>query len=215
MDRSLWSRLAASAPRLVWGCVTLWAVAATFLDTAARGPVEPLNFFGYFTIQSNLLTGVVAIAAGVIGLSAPGPQPRWAVVLRSLATTCMVIVGAVYALLLAPLGAAGGVPLPWANWVMHILGPVLVAADWALARDRGPLPWRVAFLQLVYPMVWITVVLLRGATDGWVPYPFLDPSRGYPAVSAAVAGIAIAFLVVSSAVVWWSRVSGRRTTGAA
>ncbi|ALJ22115.1 Pr6Pr family membrane protein [Microbacterium sp. No. 7] len=210
MDSSPRSRTGIAILRLTWGCATLVAIVATLVDTASRGPVNPLNFFGYFTVQSNTLTCVVAVIAGLAGLAASGVQPRWIVMLRALATTCMVIVGLVYALLLAPLGAAGGVPLPWANAVMHVAGPLLVLADWVLVRDRSALPWRAALLQLAYPAVWIVVVLVRGMTDGWVPYPFLDPARGYAAVSAAVVGIAVAFLAVSSAVVWWSRVYGPR-----
>lgn len=62
-------------------------------------------------------------------IHAQGPQARWIVALRILATVCMVIVGVVYAALLAPLGLEGGAPVPWANWVMHYAGPILVAID--------------------------------------------------------------------------------------
>ncbi len=205
MHLSFWALRGLPLARLAWGGLTSAAILATFLDTASRGPVNPLNFFGYFTVQSNTLLAAVAISAGIFGLLRPGTQPRWLVVLRSLATVCMVIVGLVYVTLLAPLGAAGGVPLPWANWVMHIIGPVLVALDWVLVADREALPWRIAFLQLVYPVGWTAVVLLRGATDGWVPYPFLDPSQGYVVVSLYVVVVAAVFCLVSSAVVWWSR----------
>ena len=194
-----------AAARLAWAAVTIVAIAATFAETASRGPVNPFNFFGYFTIQSNSLLAATALIAGVAGLRRPGPQAGWVVVLRSLATVCMVIVGLVYAVLLAPLGLEGGAPVPWANWVMHVGGPVLAACDWAFARDREPLPWRAALLQLIYPLVWTAVVLVRGATDGWVPYPFLSPEQGYGVVMAYAAVIALVFLAVSFGVVWWSR----------
>ncbi len=93
------------------------------------GPVNPFNFFGYFTIQSNTILTLVAAIAGIAGFMSSGPQARWIVALRSLATVCMVIVGVVYAALLAPLGLEGGAPVPWANWVMHYAGPILVAID--------------------------------------------------------------------------------------
>lgn len=189
----------------MWGLVTVAALAATYAETASRGAVNPFNFFGYFTIQSNVLLAVTAIASGTYGMLRPGVQPRWLVALRGLTTVCMVIVGLVYVTMLAPLGVEGGVPLPWANVVMHVAGPLLVALDWALARDRSALPWRVAGWQLCYPLGWIAVVLARGATDGWVPYPFLDPAQGYPAVAGYVLVIALVFFAVSLLVVWWSR----------
>lgn len=122
--------------RILWALVTLSAIVATYADTASRGPVLPLNFFGYFTIQSNLVVVIVGLIAGLLGLAKGASTPRWVVGLRALASVCMVVVGLIYITLLAPLGAAGGVPLPWANWVMHIFGPLLVLADWLLARDR-------------------------------------------------------------------------------
>lgn len=202
-------RLGTALARLAWGLVTAVAILVTFVDTAGRGHVNPFNFFGYFTIQSNSMLAVVAIAAGLLGLLRPGLEPRWLLPARALVTMCMVIVGVVYAVLLAPLGAAGGVPVPWANWVMHIAGPLLVVVDWAFVREPRALPWRVAWLLLLYPAVWVAVVLVRGATDGWVPYPFLRPDQGYGVVSIYVLVIALAFAAVSFAVVGWSRTRAR------
>lgn len=170
-----------------------------------RATINPFNFFGYFTIQSNTVLVVTALIAGVVGLARPGVQPRWLVVLRSLATVCMIVVGLVYAILLAPLGLEGGVPVPWANWMMHVAGPILVVADWLFSRDRNALPWRIAWLQLSYPILWTIVILIRGATDGWVPYPFLDPVQEYGVVAIYVVVIAGVFLGISAVVVWWSR----------
>ena len=200
-----WKRPTLASARTIWAVVTLVAIIVTWVETAKSGPVNPLNFFGFFTIQSNSLLTIAAATAGIAGFLRPGPQARWIVVLRSLATVCMVIVGVVYATLLAPLGLEGGAPVPWANWVMHYAGPILVAIDWIFARDREPLSWRIAMMQLIYPIAWVTVVLFRGATDGWVPYPFLNPNQGYGVVSFYVAIIAVTFLLVSILVVWWSR----------
>ncbi|GAA2180420.1 hypothetical protein GCM10009847_18260 [Leucobacter tardus] len=191
--------------RVLVGALVLAAIGATWAEAASRTTINPWDFFGYFTIQSNLLCVATALVCGVAAVRHRGTHPIWLVQLRGLTTVCMIVVGLVYAVLLAPLGAAGGVPVPWANWVMHIAAPLLVTADWLCTRDRGPLPWSSMILQLGYPLIWTTVVLMRGATDGWVPYPFLNPSQGYGTVAVAVVGIAIAFSVVSVAVIWWSR----------
>lgn len=42
---------------------------------------------------------------------------------------------------------------------------------------------------------------IRGATDGWVPYPFLDPATGYGSVILYSVAILAAVLVVG-AIVW-------------
>ncbi len=144
-------RLLATA-RLLMGALIVAAILATFAETASRGPINPFNFFGYFTIQSNSILAATAVLAGAVGLARPGIQPRWLVLLRSLATVCMIVVGLVYAVLLAPLGLEGGVPAPWANWVMHVIGPILAVADWLFSGDKVALPWRAAYLQLGYPI---------------------------------------------------------------
>ena len=118
---------------------------------------------------------------------------------RGCATTYMILTGAIYNVLLA--GQAGGVALAWANSVVHSVLPLYAVLDWTLFNDRRPLAWKRLGVSLIYPMVWVVVVLIRGATDGWVPYPFLDPNTGYGLVSAYVLGIA-ALTVVAAAIVW-------------
>ena len=185
------------------GAVVLLAVAATFADTASRGPVNPFNFFGFFTMQSNLMAAGVVLVAAVLEFRRRTP-PEWFVPARAAVTTYMVVVGVVYNLLLRTI--AGGVELPWANWVLHVAFPLYVLADWLLMRDRRPLSYRVIRLILVHPLVWVAVVLVRGATDGWVPYPFLDPSTGYASVLVYVVGIAVSFAAFGALVILASRV---------
>lgn len=174
---------------------TVVAVVATALDVLSRGPINVFNFFGYFTIQSNILLAVTMTLAGLHGLRAVA-QPRWLEFARGLTTTNIVIVGIVYATLLAPLGVEGGVPVPWANTILHVVTPVLAALDWLLIGDRKRLPLSKLWLVLLYPAIWLTVVLIRGATDGWVPYPFLDPANGYGSVAIVCVGICVAMLLV-------------------
>lgn len=198
--------------RVVLAVVIVAAVFATHLDAASRVPVNPFNLYGYFTVQSNLIAAVSWLAAGILTLRG---RTRGTVlsVLGAIATTCLVIVGLVYAILLAPLGAPGGVPVPWANTVLHLIAPIAVVADWIGVRDRAVLAASVVWVILLYPLTWTTVVLIRGASDGWVPYPFLDPAQGYGTVSLYVVAIAALFAVVGTAVLWISRRMPARDSG--
>jgi len=180
------------------------AIVATAADTLSRGPLNVFNFFGYFTIQSNVFLALTLLVTAAFDLRRARHPSRLDLV-RALATTYIVIVGLVYALLLAPLGAAGGVPVPWANVVLHVVTPILAAIDWLIVADRRALPWRRLPTVLAYPLVWLTVVLIRGASDGWVPYPFLDPANGYGAVAVVCLGICIAMIAVGALVFWVSR----------
>ena len=69
--------------------------------------------------------------------------------------------------------------LGWGNNVLHIILPICAVLDWILFADRPTLAWKRLWISLIYPMVWVVVVLIRGATDGWLPYPFLNPATGY------------------------------------
>jgi hypothetical protein len=191
--------------RLLVAVAIIVAVVATFAETAMRVSVNPFNFFGYFTIQSNLIIAVVYL----VTTARSGNDSRGSLTLaRACATTYLIVVGIVYALLLAPLGAAGGVPLPWANFILHILVPLYAVADWSLVRDRLRVPYRSLWVAAVYPLLWCGVVLARGATDGWVPYPFLDPANGYASVVLYVAIIAAMVVAIAAVVFWISRWRG-------
>lgn len=187
--------------RALVAALVVAAVTATYVDAASRTTVNPFNFFGFFTMQSNLILAGLLAWMCVRHLRPGATSGEVSSLIRGIATTNIVIVGLVYALLLAPLGAEGGVPEPWANTVLHIVTPIYAVLDWLVFGDRQRLSWRRLWVVLVYPLGWIAVVLVRGATDGWVPYPFLDPELGYGVVSVYAAAIAVSFIAVG-ALVW-------------
>lgn len=115
------------------------------------------------------------------------------------ATAYMILVGVIYNALLA--GQEGGVALAWANCVIHMILPDYAVLDWILSNNRKPLARKRLWVSLIYPMVWVVVVLILGATDGWVPHPFFNPSTGYGSVFAYVLAIAV-LTVVTAAIVW-------------
>lgn len=198
--------------RLAVALLILAAVVATYAEASSRVRVNPSNLLGFFTIQSNLI-----LAAAYVLTSLAGSSESWTLeqrtLLRGCATTYIVIVGLVYATLLAPLGAAGGVPIPWANVVLHMLTPVYGIVDWFVFRDRSRLGFDRLWVVLLYPLVWLAVVLIRGATDGWVPYPFLDPAKGYASVVVYTVVIMVVMILFGALVFWISRIrSGREAT---
>lgn len=189
--------MAVAILRLLFAGATVVAIVATFLDSASKATVNPFNFFGFFTIQGNLIMVVVLVITALLRLTNRQPSSTWQVV-RGSAVAYMIVVGVVYNTLLT--NVAGGVSLPWANSMLHAVLPVYVALDWLLFDDRGPLEWRKIWVILLYPAAWVTVVLIRGATDGWVPYPFLNPANGYGSVALYCVGILIVILAGATAV---------------
>ena len=196
-------KLLFAALRLIVGIAGLVAIVATFLDTASRAAINPFNFFGYFTMQSNILTVVMLLATAAAILAGRTQSPLM-LLLRASVTTYIVIVGIVYNTLLA--GLEGGISLEWANTVLHVAIPIYAAIDWIFFGDRPALAWNRFWIVLVYPIVWLIVVIIRGATDGWVPYPFLDPAQGYGVVALYSVAIAVAVVVVGAGVWAISRI---------
>jgi hypothetical protein len=198
---------AVAGVRLLTAAAIAAAVIATHLEAASRVVVNPFNLYGYFTVQSNLIAAAALVLTALTGVDRRRVSTGLGT-LRALAVTCLVIVGLVYATLLAPLGAAGGVPLPWANAVLHVVTPLVAIADWLIVGDRPALARGQLWPILAYPAVWLSVVLVRGATDGWVPYPFLDPAQGYPTVALYCLVILLVFIGVGLAVLRGSRTRG-------
>ena len=68
--------------------------------------------------------------------------------------------------------------LVWVDVVLHKVFPVIVVLDWLVDPPQVRLGPRDALLWIAYPIVWAVLTMLRGALDGWYPYPFLDPANG-------------------------------------
>lgn len=184
------------ALRVASAALVLATLGIVYGLNAAGGDPRVAHTFGYFTNLTNLLASLVILAAGLATLRGrPSGTPL--TIARAAAASCLIIVGLVYNLIVPGTGTAP----PWASVVLHAAFPVLVLLDWLLVADRPRLPWRALWWVLPYPLAWLAVTLLRGVTEGWVPYGFLVPSRGAPAIAWTSAGL-VAALLAAAALVW-------------
>ena len=192
MDRR---RLLAVA-RLGFAALTLVAIGTQLAESAGLGILDPVNFFSYFTIQSNLL----AVAVFILGaLGATGGNARRWDLIRGLAVVMMTVTYVVFALLLSDTDV--DVAVSWVNTVVHTIMPLAVIADWLIDPPEDAISPRTAMVWLIFPLLWTAYTLVRGAITGWYPYPFLDPANGgYGTVALYVVGILVFGIVVSVAV---------------
>ncbi|PZQ89557.1 MAG: hypothetical protein DI534_07040 [Leifsonia xyli] len=175
-----------------------------------------VNFFSFFTIQSNVATAVT-LALGVVLLVRSGStEPRWFGILRACVTTYIVTTGIVYNLLLRGIELPQGTTVPWTNEVLHVIVPILMLLDWLFAPGRRRLGWGVVGIIVIYPIVWAVYTMVRGPLvqdeltgANWYPYPFLNPDtspNGYLSVIFYVILIAAIIGAVGTGVVAISRI---------
>jgi hypothetical protein len=186
--------------------VVLAAIVTAMADTLSAGTFNPTRFFAYFTIQSNLI-GVVAFAW--LLTNRDRPRTRGLELLRGAAAAYLTVTFFVVIFLLS--GEDVQLNLVWVDVVLHKIFPLVVVADWLIDPPRITLGVRDSLIWLVYPIVWTIVTVIRGAVDGWYPYPFLDPANGsYAQVAVVVAVIAVGFLVLAQVYVAAGNALGRR-----
>lgn len=178
-----------------------------------------VNFFSFFTIDSNVGT-VVVFAIGAVLLIRRVDGPRWFAILRACVTSYMTVTGIVYNTLLRGVDVSEGSVVAWSNEILHVVGPLLVVLDYLFATDRIRLRWTTIWWVVSFPIVWAVYTMIRGPLAyndlaqkrTWYPYPFLDPANspeGYVSVlfyvvliAAIIGGVGCAVVAISRRPAW-------------
>ena len=186
--------------RLFFALLCIAAIAAQGWFAVVQKQMPCGHFFSFFTIQSNLMAAVLLLigaARPAWSVSSAGLLSRGAVVLY------LMITGVIYALLLSSLPEVKELMLPWADRVLHEVIPLVMLADWLIAPPSPRFTFRQALGWLVYPFIYMTYSLVRGALVHWYPYPFLNPSQpgGTLALAAYCAGISLLAMLFSWGIV--------------
>jgi hypothetical protein len=182
--------------RAFTGVLTLVAIAAQLKVTFDANALNPVNFFSYFTIQSNLIGAAVLLYLAVRGGERSARVDWW----RGAASVYLTITFFVVIFLLSKTDV--GLQLGWVDFVLHKLVPVVVVADYLIDPPRMRLSISDGLLWLVFPLVWLGYTMIRGPIAGWYPYPFLDPAGGYGPVAVTVVAILVAGAVLCAVYVW-------------
>lgn len=184
--------------------------------------VPAVNFFSFFTVESNILTVAVFLIGAVLLIRSADPDPLWFGVGRAAVTAFMATTGIVYNTLLRGVEVSEGATLGWSNEIVHVIGPILIVLDWLFAPGRRALEWKHIWVVVTFPVVWAIYTMIRGPfvddptqavlnpdyAGGWYPYPFLNPANselGYVSVAFYVVLIAAVIGGVGAAVIWVSR----------
>ncbi len=153
------------------------------------------NYLSYFTVLSNIAAVLVLFVEAIAAPESAAWQ--W---FRGAVTTCMVITGIVYALLLSGIDVHTG--SDWVNDVVHRLMPVVLLLDWALLRPRR-LPSHSWWTWLAFPLFYGVYTLIRGPVVDWYPYPFIDPrGQGYLSMTLSIVVVLLGMAALAFGVFW-------------
>lgn len=197
--------------RVVFALAAIFAMAYQY--NHQRGKIDDynsVNFFSFFTIESNIFASVVFLAAG---LTALGDRPsRTFDLIRGAAVAYMALVGVTYGILLSGYQEELQTTLPWVDTILHKVMPIALVADWLIDPPRNRISFKQALIWVVFPLVYLPYTLIRGPQVDWWPYPFLNPhheSQGYGVVALYSVGIALGFI----GFIWVASFLSRRAPG--
>ena len=181
-------------------CISIQA----YLHDGRSLPGALVEFFSYFTIQVNILTGLSLFALLL------KPETRLnnffsrgyvftGVVLY------IIIVGLVYNTILRDIWHPVGL-FRLADELLHLVNPVLFVAYWLIFIRKQALKWTQALNWLWYPLLYVIYVLIRGALTQLYPYPFIDAGKfGYSAIMINSLGLLVVFLLLGLLLIFITR----------
>jgi hypothetical protein len=136
-----------------------------------------LNNLAFFTDQSNIIVGVTV---GVLLVKQTSHSKTfW--VFRYIGIVAIIVTALVYHIELDP-GIAGFDTVT--GLTLHTLVPVLAVIGWIWFGPRGRVSAGIAWLSILYPLLWLAGTLIRGKAIGWYPYGFVNVTlHGYRTVA--------------------------------
>ncbi|MGH6821171.1 MAG: Pr6Pr family membrane protein, partial [Methylocella sp.] len=136
-------------------------------------PAHIINYFSFFTIETNLLVALV------LTIFCARPQAEQYLARPSVTSALavyIIIVGVVYAVLLRHLWHPHGLQL-LADIALHDAIPFLYPFYWLAFLPKGRLRWSDPAWWLVFPILYFLCSMLRGAAFGIYLYPFFDVAQ--------------------------------------
>lgn len=133
-------------------CLSLLACSAIITQFIIRSqvkPFNPVNFFSFFTIESNILVAVILLLSS-IGTATFGRSEQFGI-LRGAATVYILTTGLIYFLLLRGLEESLQTAIPWVNTVLHYIMPIAMLLDWILNPPSKKITWKQAVSWLLFP----------------------------------------------------------------
>jgi cytochrome bd-type quinol oxidase subunit 2 len=189
------------ALRTLLGLALVGSVIWQVVDRIRVDLFRPTEYFAYFSITSAIFAGFVLVVSGLVLLQGKNESERLNII-RLIAVVSMIIVGVVYHALLGDSALdPRDVGYDWPripNAIIHSYAPVLIALDYLLSLKSPRPKLRQALWVVLYPLAWLGLSIIRGLSDGWWPYWFINPESegGVIGMLTYIVVIAVAFIVL-------------------
>lgn len=163
-------------------------------------PATILRFFGYFTIDTNILA---ALCFTLIFSGSNSGLGRFFSRVSTLTaiTVYIIIVGIVYNVILRSTWNPQGMQ-KLVDELLHSVTPILFILFWVFFAPIEELKWKNAFPWLIYPVAYMIYGFIHGAIAKFYPYPFVNVIQlGYTKALLNAGGILAAMFFLSLALI--------------
>ena len=155
-----------------------------------------IKFFSFFTILTNLMVGVYFTLLFYLGknkIKSVIQKPE----MLTAVTVYITIVGLVYQIALRHLWEPTGLQ-KIIDELLHSIIPLLVVVYWYFYENKKSVFYKSCFQWLIYPLVYLVYILIRGAYSNLYPYPFVNVTTlGFQKVMVNSAILVLVFLFVA------------------
>ncbi|SHN11583.1 hypothetical protein SAMN04488057_10714 [Cyclobacterium lianum] len=169
--KKTWTIIAAA---IVWFAVV--AQLCLMLQNTSTDIVSSIvRFFSYFTILTNSLVAiyfsVLAWGKDNTRLARLFHRPGTLTAI----TVYILVVGLVYQIVLRGIWEPEGLQR-LVDELLHSFNPLLVLVFWISLENKNKVEWRLLPYWLIYPALYLLIILLLGEITAFYPYPFVDVS---------------------------------------
>jgi hypothetical protein len=164
-----------------------------------------IRYFSFFTVLTNLLVTIYFTVSWLKPNSGLGRFFLRPGVCTAIAVY-IVIVGLVYQLILRGIWHPTGLQR-LVDELLHSVMPLYFLVYWFMGLPAKAVHWRQQMSWLIYPLVYLIFILLRGAFADYYPYPFVDPTQlGYDRVLINCGLLLLVFSAISALLIWVNRI---------
>lgn len=154
--------------------------------------VTNLKFFTYFTILTNLMV-TLFYSFHLFCKKSQLNSYKTQITIVIYITIVAIVYNCILRFIWKPTG--------WSKIIdelLHVINPVLFIIIWYKNKNRYEIPYRYILKILIFPIFYLSLVLVLGFFIKHYPYPFLDVNLlGYEAVFLNSIGVTLLFVITS------------------